>query len=85
MKQNDNIHLEISLKTFHKGISCNVAAAEMTFYLGPDIFRIRGVMVSVAVTVLCLNVLTVFTYLMAHKLHFLSQGALSLGTWEVVN
>jgi hypothetical protein len=61
MKENDNIHLEISLKTFHKGISCNVAAAEMTFYLGPDIFKIRGVMVSVAVTVLCSNGLTVFT------------------------
>jgi hypothetical protein len=65
MKQNDNIYLEFALVTFHKGISYNVAAAEMTFCLGPDIFRIRGVMVSVAVTILCLNVLTVFTHLMA--------------------
>jgi hypothetical protein len=65
MKENDNIHFEFALVMFHKGISYNVVDAEMTFCLGPDVFRIPGVMVSVAVTVLCLNVLTVFTHLMA--------------------
>lgn len=57
LKQNDNIHLEFALVTFHKHTSYNVADAEMTFFLGPGIFRIPGVLVLIALTILFLNFL----------------------------
>jgi hypothetical protein len=78
--------LEFASVTFHKGTSYNVADAEMTFFLGPSIFRIPDVLVSVVVTILCLNVLPLYTSNGFINYIFKSRGTKSgdLGGCEVV-